>query len=102
MSFAAVNAASRRLAILRVLTENEGSANESVLRTMLEALGFRGRLATVEAVREDLELLCQAGLIVQDWYMGKVLIGTITKRGVAYLARQVEPIDGIEYPSMGV
>lgn len=100
--YAATIAASRRLALLRVLVENEGSANESVLRSALAALGFRGRLATDEGLGGDLDLLSRADLIVIENYMGRVKIATITKRGVRYLAREVEPIAGIEYPSLGV
>ncbi|RJF94816.1 ArsR family transcriptional regulator [Oleomonas cavernae] len=100
--YADANARSRRLALLRVLAENEGSANESVIKVALAALGFRGRLATDDAVRSDLDMLKEAGLIVDEWYQGRVRIATLTKRGVSFLARQVDPVSGIEYPSMGV
>lgn len=102
MSFADHLAASRRLALLRLLIENEGSANESVVRTGLGALGFAGRLGTLDAVRGDIKHLAECGLVQEDWYGGKVLVATITKRGVAYTRRQVEPIEGVEYPDLGV
>lgn len=99
--YAATLAASRRLALLRVLAENEGAANESVLRTALCALGFRGRLATDESLAGDLDVLAKAGLLVIEDYLGRVRIATITKRGARYLARQVDPVEGVEYPAIG-
>ena len=102
MSFADHLAASRRLALLRLLVENEGSANESVLRTGLAQLGFGGRLGTVEAVRVDIKFLAERGLAKEDWYGGKVLVASITKRGVAFTRRETEEIEGIEYPDLGV
>lgn len=102
MSFADHVTKSRRLALLRVLVENDGSANESVARTALAALGFAGRLGTFEAVREDIKFLAQCGLVKEDWYGGRVLVASITKRGVAYTLREVDPIEGVDYPAMGV
>lgn len=100
--FCTATAASRRLALLRLLREAEGSCNESVLRTGLGQLGFRGRLATEEAVREDLVLLKDAGLVTHDWYEGRVLVVHMTRRGDAYLRREAEPVPGVDYPGIGV
>ncbi|MGO1078327.1 VpaChn25_0724 family phage protein [Inquilinus sp. CA228] len=101
MSFAEANTKSRRLAILRLLAESEGSANESVLKQGLHLLGFAGRQATADAVREDLAWLKDRGLVGHTWYEARVLVVTLTRRGEDYLNREVEPIDGIEYPRMG-
>lgn len=91
---------SRRLAILRVLKENEGSANESVLRVALHQLGFRGRNATDEAIRADAEFLYAAGLANQEFYRGSVLTLSLTRRGVAFLSRRVDPVPGVSYPEV--
>lgn len=91
---------SRRLATLRVLKENEGAANESVLRTALHQLGFRGRLAGDDALRADAGMLEAAGLVTIEYYLGTVMTLSITRRGLAYLERRVDPIPGIAYPGI--
>jgi len=101
MSFAEAIAKSRRLAVLRLVAEAEGSTNESVVKTGLGALGFVGRQATAEAVRSDLDFLKDCGLLVHTWYDGRVLVVTLTRRGEDYLHREAEPIDGIDYPRLG-
>lgn len=100
-SFAETTAASRRLALLRLLVEAEGKANESVLKTALGALGFAGRMLG-DGVRADLRWLADRDLVATELVLDKVMIGSITRRGVAYLAREVSPIEGIDYPSLGV
>lgn len=100
-SFAETTAASRRLALLRLLVEAEGRANESVLKTALGALGFTGRMLG-DGVRADLKFLADRDLVVTELVLDKIMIGTITKRGVGYLVREVPPIEGIDYPSLGV
>ncbi|WP_372090296.1 hypothetical protein P7L66_13215 [Tistrella mobilis] len=97
--FAASVAGSRRLAILRALVEAEGAANESILRTCIQALGFTGR--QLGDVRQDLNHLEQAGMVETSWYEGRVMIARITKRGVAFTRREVDPVPGIDYPSIG-
>jgi len=101
MNFAEANTRSRRLAILRLLAESEGTANESVIKTGLGMLGFAGRMATADAVRTDLDFLKDCGLVIHTWYDGRVLVVTLTRRGEDYLRREVEPIDGIDYPRVG-
>lgn len=91
---------SRRLATLRVLKENEGAANESVLRAALHQLGFRGRLAGDDALRADANMLEAAGLIGIEYYLGTVMTLSITKRGLAYVDRRLDPIPGIAYPGI--
>ncbi|RTL99768.1 hypothetical protein EJV44_04615 [Ancylobacter aquaticus] len=91
---------SRRLAVLRILKENEGAANESVLRVALHQLGFRGRLAGDDAIRQDADMLTAAGLATVEYYRGAVMTLSITRRGLSYLDRHLEPIPGIAYPSI--
>lgn len=92
---------SRRLALLRLLKESEGSANESVLRTGLGALGFGGA-ALGDGVRADLRMLEERELVRTTLYNDVVMVATITRRGMAYLAREVPQVEGVDYPSIGV
>lgn len=89
---------SRRLATLRVLKENEGAANESVLRRALHQLGFRGRFQSDEALKGDALMLEAAGLVGIDYYEGRVRTLEITARGRSFLMRHVDPVPGIDYP----
>lgn len=100
-SFAEATAASRRLALLRLLVEGDGKANESVLKSALGALGFSGRMLG-EGVRADLKYLAERDLVVTEIVLDRIMIGAITRRGVAYLAREVSPIEGVDYPSIGI
>lgn len=93
-------ARSRRLATLRVLRENEGAANESLLRTCLHQLGFRGRFVTAEALTGDQAMLSAAGFVTVEYYMGRVRTLVITPRGLLFLKRQIDPIPGIDYPDV--
>lgn len=89
---------SRRLAMLRVVRENEGAANRSLVRASLNQLGFRGRLATDEALDGDIDLLTRSGLIKVEWYRGSVQTLVILPRGSSFLRREVDPLPGIDYP----
>lgn len=94
---------SRRLAILRVLRENEGAANESLLRAFLHGLGFRGRLVTGEALRGDGTYMEQVGFVRILLHHGSdsvVRTLEITGAGKAFLRREAEPVPGIEYPDV--
>ncbi|WP_372069698.1 hypothetical protein P7L75_09390 [Tistrella mobilis] len=97
--FASAVAGSRRLAMLRALIEAEGTANESVIKTCLQSLGFGGR--QLGDIRSDLDHLERAGMVRTSWYEGRVMVAAITARGVAYTRREVEPVPGIDYPSIG-
>ncbi|SON55803.1 hypothetical protein HDIA_2262 [Hartmannibacter diazotrophicus] len=103
-SFAEDMAASRRLAILRFLREAGGSANESILKTMLAGIRIKGPLLG-DGVRSDLKFLAEHDLVVAEMYAGGdggVMGADITKRGMAYLAREIEAIAGVKLPDMGV
>lgn len=93
-------AKSRRLASLRVLRENEGSANESLLRVALHQLGFRGRQASDDELRIDADVLAGAGLVTIEYYRGSVRTLTLTKSGLAFLERRGQPVPGIQYPDV--
>lgn len=89
---------SRRLATLRVIRENEGAVNESLLRRALHQLGFRGRNQSDDALREDALKLEAAGLASTVYYDGRVRTLEITDRGRALLKRHIDPVPGIDYP----
>ena len=91
-------AADRRLCILRLLKESEGSANESVLHSGLEALGHRRQAR--EVIRADIRHLIGQGLIVDEW-AGHIQVCTITKRGVDVAEGRVV-VEGVKKPSIGV
>lgn len=88
----------RRLCILRLLTDINGTANESVLHSGVEALGHvrlpRGQ------IREDIRFLIDNGCITSEWY-GDVQVAQITRRGAEVANGSIE-IKGIKRPSIGV
>jgi hypothetical protein len=88
----------RRLCILRVLTETNGSANDSVLHTALEAFGFRRHPR--ETIREDIRFLVKNGLVVDEW-VRSVQIVHITQRGVDVAEGRIE-VEGVKKPSIGL
>ncbi|AFK54223.1 hypothetical protein [Tistrella mobilis] len=94
-------AAGRRLAILRILIDQDGAANESVIGTNLWALQYRGLASAPDTVRADLDHLRDAGLVRTDWYRGMVMGAEITPRGRLYLRRQVPAVPGVAYPLIG-
>lgn len=98
MNYAEHLAADRRLCILRVLTELNGSANESVLHDALEHLGHRKQPR--DAIREDITYLGDRGLIVIEW-AGHLQVCTITRRGVDAAEGRIE-VQGVKKPSIGL
>jgi hypothetical protein len=89
---------SRRLATLRVVRENEGAVNESVLRKALYVLGFRGRLQADDELTGDAEMMEKAGLTRTVYYEGRIRTLEITERGRSFLKRHIDPVPGIDYP----
>lgn len=87
----------RRLAILRLLKEVGGTANDSVLYSQCASLGFAK--ATRTDVRDDLALFEKHSLITRN-YHGGLVIASITERGVDVADGKVE-VDGVEKPSLG-
>lgn len=88
----------RRLCILRLLTETNGSANDSVLQTGLARLGH-ARVSR-EDIRDDLKFLNDCGCLTSEWY-GGVQVVNITRRGVEAAEGKVY-VAGVKQPSIGV
>lgn len=99
MSYDDVVIPSRRLALLRLLSEMGGQANESVIRDALRALDFVGR--TLGDTREDIRFLADRDLVGVSYYADSLMKARLTARGEAYLNREIEPIAGIKYPGIG-
>lgn len=97
--FAEALAEDRRLAMLKLLVEADGLANESVLRSGLELLGHHAGL-TREAVREDLRFMEDRGLIRLEWFGDKIAVAHIKRRGVE-VSEGRERVEGIKRPSLG-
>lgn len=99
MSYAERQAADRRLVILRLLVEDEGHANESVLEQGLIALGHRIGLdrAAVRKLCEDLE---RAGCVRLEYFRDRVMVAAITERGVAVSQGRIH-VDGVAKPALG-
>jgi hypothetical protein len=98
------NIAKRRLTILRILYEADGTSNTSTIETALRACGFVGKALPFGCVAEDCELMQGHGLVFVErlaGQFGEVITVHLGKIGVAYLAREVPAIDGIEYPKIG-
>lgn len=100
MKFAEALAQDRRLAILKLIVEASGHANESVLRNGLELLGHNAAL-TRQAVREDLQFLEERALVKLNWYEDKIAVAHITERGVEVSEGRVL-IEGVKRPGIGV
>lgn len=100
MNFSDALAEDRRLAILKLLIEAQGKANESVLRTGLGMLGHTAEL-THENVRKDIDFLKERGCVNAEWFADTVVVAIITKRGVD-VAEGRARIDGVKRPSIGV
>jgi hypothetical protein len=99
MKFADALAQDRRLALLRLIGEAGGTANESVLRQGLEMLGHTAGV-TYQTVREELRVLEDAGCVRLEWFNDKVAVARITKRGADCAAGQIK-VEGVKRPSLG-
>lgn len=98
LSYAEHMAQDRRLCILRLLTESNGSANDSVLQTGLEHLGHT-RLARAQ-VRDDIRALEGRDLLKVEMF-SDVMVCTITKRGVEVAEGRLV-VEGVKKPSIGI
>ncbi len=96
--FVKMLAEDRRLAILRLLKESQGSANESVLHIALEALGHRNQPRS--QIREDMRALEGFGLLVIEFY-GDVMVAHVTKRGMDVAEGRVF-VEGVKAPAIGI
>lgn len=88
----------RRLCILRLLKEYNGTANDSVIHAAVDRIGHRG--VPRSDIRQDLRFLINNGCIVDEWY-DDIQVATITRRGVEVAEGSVV-VEGIKKPSIGV
>ena len=99
MNFEQTLAQDRRLAMLRILLEVNGEANESVLCSGLESIGH-SRMLTRENVRGDLRFLETAGAIRLSWFDGRIAVAHLLIRGEE-IAKGKIVVEGIKRPSIG-
>ncbi|WP_374653106.1 hypothetical protein [Dongia sp.] len=95
MSFRDDLIASRRLAMLRLVKEQEG-CNESVLNIGIHALGFRK--TSRQETRDDLRWLEKRDLVTIEMVRDTVMVATVTDRGREAAAGRGEPVEGLERP----
>jgi Fe2+ or Zn2+ uptake regulation protein len=96
-TFAELIAADMRLVILRCLNEDPGyDLNESMLQSMLEALGHN---VSRDRVLTELAWLAEQGLVTLAWVM-KVVVATLTARG-ADVATGRATVPGVKRPRPG-
>lgn len=88
----------RRLSILQLLVQANGTANDGVIHTALQGLGYRRE--TRDEIREDIRFLIGVGLVVDEW-VRSVQVVNITRRGVDVAEGRVE-VEGVEKPDLGV
>lgn len=88
----------RRLCILRILQDVNGTANDRIIHTALERLGHVR--VPKDEIKADLRFLINNGCLVDEWY-GDVQVVTITQRGVEIAEGRIV-IEGIKRPSIGV
>jgi hypothetical protein len=103
-SFAEMTAAKRRLTILRILYEADGTANTSSIETALRACGFTGAALGFGVVEADCELMQSLGYVFVERLQGRfgeVVTVRLGKIGVAYLHREAPEVDDVEYPKIG-
>lgn len=92
----------RRLGILRLLADDNGSgkASESLLMDCLERVGLDAGL-TRDAVRADLNFLKARDLIRLTFVSETLAVAEVTLRGVDCAKGRIR-IEGIKKPSLGV
>lgn len=96
MSFKEHLAEKRRLAILHLLRENAGEANDSVLQTVLaNQLGFP--LTSRDDVRADLAFLSEHALIRTEMF-GPVMVAKLLERGLDFAEGRGQRIEGLAPP----
>lgn len=88
----------RRLALLKLLVEGGGAANEGLIYRGVQALGFVK--TTPELIRQDLDWLRERGLVTHEWFDERVMVATITSRGINVAEGKVT-IEGVAVPRIG-
>lgn len=104
-SFLLQTIADRRLEILRLLYQADGSSNTGSLETGLRARGYDGRALPFGCVEEDCDVLARHGLVFLerlDGPFGDVVTVKLGKLGVAYLQRRIPAVDDVSYPELGI
>lgn len=79
MDYDEYTATERRLAILRLIREGGGSANESSLYSAAIAIGYP--LTTKDDIRADIDLLSKRSCVTKEMFRGKLLVATLTEIG---------------------
>ncbi len=97
--FAQALAEDRRLAMLKLLVEAGGEANERVLSSCLEMLGHSAEL-TRDNIRADLRFLNDCALVTLSYFNERVCVAKITRRGVEVSEGRTH-VDGVKRPSIG-
>jgi hypothetical protein len=100
MSYSKHLAANRRLAMLKLLVEDCGHANDSVLELALRELGHRKELdrAAVRQLMRDLE---ERACVTIDVVRDTVMVAHLTQRGRLAAAGDIS-IDGVASPHGGL
>lgn len=97
MNYAEFRAESRRLALLKVLAESPGySANESVIQTALDRLGFK---ESRDQIRGDIAWLAEPGLVKVEDVSG-VMVAALSARGEDVASGRAEH-PGVQRPKAG-
>lgn len=91
-------AADRRRAILLVLRDLDGTANESQIELELFSCGHRQGL-TRDVVREELRWLADRDLVQVSWYRDVIAVATLTERG-RYVSLGRIKVDGVKPPTI--
>jgi hypothetical protein len=91
--------ANRRLCILKILADDGGHSNESVIETALLSLGHHAGTDR-DAVRTWLRELETSGTITLEYYRDKVMVAHLTSRGLAASQGRIA-IDGVAKPAIG-
>ncbi|PZQ46320.1 MAG: hypothetical protein DI551_05240 [Micavibrio aeruginosavorus] len=97
MKFKDILDSDRRLAILRLLTDVNGQANDSVIHKALDALGHANQPRN--QIRKDLQFLENNGLANIEW-LEDVMIVSITERGDDAAHGRVDVV-GVSRPRIG-
>ncbi len=87
---------SRRLCLLRLISEANGTLNESVIKSGLVAYGFS---QSHKDMRADIRFLINHGCLTDEW-IGDIMVLTITARGMD-VSKGFIQINGIQKPSLG-
>lgn len=99
MTYAEELKADRRLCILRLLLEQEGSANDRVLEIGLLALGHRAGLDRAY-VRDLIRFLETAACVTVEMFRDTVMVANLTDRGAAVAEGRIR-CEGVARPSFG-